>query len=611
MSDEKKKSGLDERTFGKLLEAAYLLQEHNRQVRQVEKDGDAGKEQTLQPEKETERTLTLKSGNSAERSSRIIPDYAVTLAEIVETQRQIQIRHLDADQAMALVCESAVRFAAGSGAAVATLEGKTLRYRACVGASVPASGSEVPLETALSASCVRSGDVLRLPNVNTASAVDSELCRERGIRSLIAVPIYHDGNTAGALELYFDRLNGFAEQDVHTCQLMAGLVTEALGRDAGQALRKSMAAERSSMLAAIEKIRPNLAVLASGQPGGRAIERERDQSATTAAKKTDAAPAGATESIACWKCGNLLIDEEQFCGKCGAPRIGESDSSSLQSKLASALHMQQASQGLPFAPQPEYVLDFTEPGIDGAAKVDPTENAAGFALAFSLPLLQEPVLGEESVLEDERALGENDTLPAPFAAADEAENSGPTVASEELQSSPHDLENISNTLPPAAQADAPWSSAAKARSFLEALSKPRSPGAFARFWRARRGDFYLAVAVILVLVAIRWGMLSNHSVRTTDGAPTATGNAMRHKPPADDLSLFDKLLINLGLAEAPEAPEYKYLGNPNTQVWIDTHTALYYCPGSELYGKTPKGRFTSQHEAQLDQFEPASRRACD
>ncbi|MFZ1927495.1 MAG: GAF domain-containing protein [Candidatus Sulfotelmatobacter sp.] len=611
MSDEKKKSGLEERTFGKLLEAAYLLQEHNRQVRQVEKGVDADKEQTLQPEKDTERTLTLKTGNSAEQSSRLIPDYAVILAEIVETQRQIQFRHLDADQAMALVCESAVRFAAGSGAAVATLEGKTIRYRACMGASAPALGSEVPLETALCASCVHTGEVLRLPNLNGAPAVDSELCRKRGIQSLIAVPIYHDGNTAGALELYFDRLNGFAEQDVHTCQLMAGLVTEALGRDAGHALRKSMAAERSSMLAAIEKIKPNLAALVSGQPGSRASDTASDKNPMAPSKEADAAPARATESVACWKCANLLIDDEQFCGKCGAPRIGESDSSTLQSKLASALHMQQASQDLPFAPLPERALDFTEPSIDRPAKVDPTESAAGFAHAFSLPLLQAPGLREEPVLEDEQVLEENDSLTAPSTAANEAEKSGPTLASEELQSPPQDLENISNTLPPAAQADAPWSSAAKARSFLEALSQTRTPGAFARFWRARRGDFYLAVAVILVLVAICWGMLSNHSVRATDGAPTAVGNALRRKPPADDLSLFDKLLINLGLAEAPEAPEYKYLGNPSTQVWIDTHTALYYCPGSELYGKTPKGRFTSQHEAQLDQFEPASRRACD
>ena len=139
MSDEKKKSGLDERTFGKLLEAAYLLQEHNRQVRQMEKGVDADQEQTVHPQPETEKTLTLKSGNSAEERSRIIPDYAVTLAEIVETQRQVQIRHLDVDQAMALVCESAVRFAAGSGAAVATAGGENhslSRLRGNSGASL-------------------------------------------------------------------------------------------------------------------------------------------------------------------------------------------------------------------------------------------------------------------------------------------------------------------------------------------------------------------------------------------------------------------------------------------------------------------------------------------
>jgi hypothetical protein len=64
------------------------------------------------------------------------------------------------------------------------------------------------------------------------------------------------------------------------------------------------------------------------------------------------------------------------------------------------------------------------------------------------------------------------------------------------------------------------------------------------------------------------------------------------------------------MAEAPdEAPEYK--GNPDIQVWVDLQTALYYCPGSDLYGKTPKGRVSTQREAQLDQFEPAARKPCD
>jgi hypothetical protein len=143
------------------------------------------------------------------------------------------------------------------------------------------------------------------------------------------------------------------------------------------------------------------------------------------------------------------------------------------------------------------------------------------------------------------------------------------------------------------------------------LTGNRSPSALARFWRARRGDFYLALAVILVAVVIRWGILSSHSVNATGRGPAAAGSTLRRKPlaPDADLSTFDKLLISLGLAEAPETPEDK--GNPDTQVWVDLHTALYYCPGSDLYGKTPKGKYASQRDAQLDQFEPAYRKACD
>ena len=82
------------------------------------------------------------------------------------------------------------------------------------------------------------------------------------------------------------------------------------------------------------------------------------------------------------------------------------------------------------------------------------------------------------------------------------------------------------------------------------------------------------------------------------------------KPAPDiDLSLFDRMLISLGLAEPPPTPESR--GNPDTQVWVDLQTALYYCPGADLYGKTPKGKITSQRDAQLDQFEPAYRKPCE
>jgi hypothetical protein len=100
-------------------------------------------------------------------------------------------------------------------------------------------------------------------------------------------------------------------------------------------------------------------------------------------------------------------------------------------------------------------------------------------------------------------------------------------------------------------------------------------------------------------------------VGATSQQTSVPGNTNRRKGPAPDadLSTFDKLLIGLGLAEAPTPPEYR--GNPDTQVWIDLQTALYYCPGSDLYSKTTKGRLSTQRDAQLDQFEPANRRPCD
>lgn len=108
--------------------------------------------------------------------------------------------------------------------------------------------------------------------------------------------------------------------------------------------------------------------------------------------------------------------------------------------------------------------------------------------------------------------------------------------------------------------------------------------------RFNRADLYLGTAIFVAALALLW---------------PAAGSPRRAA-----LGPWERALITLGIAEAP-APAVHLQGDPGIQVWVDPHTALYYCPGEEQYGKTADGRVSNQREAQIDRFEPASRSACE
>jgi putative methionine-R-sulfoxide reductase with GAF domain len=572
VTDEKKKLALDEQTFGKLLEAAYVLQEHNRERRKLEERLEMQSELLRQQETETQAALERSLARPAE--TRPDTDYTRTLAEIVETQHQIQIRHLESEKAMALVAERTARITGASGAGIGIQEGKMIRYLAGACASALPVGSEVPLEKAICAICVRTGQVLRTPDVNVEFLFDPEMCHPRAILSLAAVPIYHDGNIVGALELYFDKPQGFVEQDIHTCRLMAGLVTEAIGRSEGTELKKSMAEERSTMMAAIEQL--NLQPLAEEQAAPAAI----------------AVSAAVNSKSACWKCGHKLIADEQFCGKCGAPSVTGSEQAALRSKIDFTLPAQFGGPNSALAPP-----NGNSPPADSVAGIGARLSAATHEIHLSnSPASPKFETNVDSINADSAGRADEEAIQ--------------TALSIAAQHRDVEIKDPAAVLLKTQSSDPNWSSAAKARDFLETMADPPATG-FARFWRAHRGDFYLGVAILLVLVALRWGIFSGSSVGATGGTATAPA-ASQPKAAAPDanLSTFDRLLISLGLAEAPEAPT-EDKGDPNAQVWIDLRTALYYCPGSELYGKTAKGRFATQRDAQLDQFESASRKACE
>jgi DNA-binding NarL/FixJ family response regulator len=74
---------------------------------------------------------------------------------------------------------------------------------------------------------------------------------------------------------------------------------------------------------------------------------------------------------------------------------------------------------------------------------------------------------------------------------------------------------------------------------------------------------------------------------------------------------FPWIGLILGKTKLKAMPSEIYKGNPDVKVWIDMKTGLYYCPGSQEYGKTARGKYAKQRNAQLDEFEPANRKGCD
>jgi GAF domain-containing protein len=592
VSEEKNKPVLDEQTLAKLLEAAYVLQEHNRELQEMELGLELKRDQIEAAERSS---AAPESPKPKETEPAATADYTFTLAKIVETQHQIQVRHLDLESAISLVAHRLVQMTHASGAAIGILDGKKLHYRAASGTLTLAVGTDVPMDKALCLPCLRTGQVFRCADVNPEFLLDTEECRRRGIQSMIAVPVFHDGGVAGGLELYYPTTQAFTEQDVHTCQLMAGLITEALAREEEVTWKKSLATERAAMLEALEKLKPNLAALI-----------DKPAAKDSGLKAGAPATASSTSAFDCRKCGHTLVGGEQFCGNCGTPRSSDYEAPSMQSKVASLWQMQEAMKKISHGDPANAgtTLGKSEANLDDGD----SEKSLADTIEEQMPELFQAVGlpgDKENPAESVRPIS------AEFEDSVLADLEIPMHASAENEEEKEEDETAVKQSTALATSDRSkaWSSAASAREFLEQLAPPQPSGTLARFWANRRGDIYLAIAVLLVAAVIRWGIWSNHSVSAT-GHPTPAAAAAHRKPAPDaDLSMFDRMLISLGLAEAPPAQESK--GNPSTQVWVDLHTALYYCPLDDLYGKTPKGKFTSQRDAQLDQFEPAYRKTCD
>jgi hypothetical protein len=530
------KPALDETTFQQLLEAAHVIQELN----------------------------------AFEIANRPRPDPAEALAKIVETQELLRSQASDVRTAAYLIAERLQDITHAIGVAIALVREDQLEYCAATGDAASLAGSRLAMDSSLSAD----------------GQLSTEFIQGIGSKSSIALPLHHEGKLAGLLEIRFSDADSIQEPEIRSCQLMAGLMTEAIARATDREWRQTLAAERAAMLEALQRIKPQLERLAVGS--GLNVAKpavhvaESAESAVEPAVETfepratvPISESGAKSSCAtiCSQCGYQFGEQELFCGRCGTARpAGTLPSGDLQSKWASLWHMRQA-------------VENQQHGGSGKDRGE-TESVQS---TDSEALLSHELTPELSPALKQMIAHFPDEAGAPGMAPED--DIGLAISDVAVEKTAPALVEVGEH----PKSPSPWGSATKAQEWLESLDRK----SVYRIWLAKhRGDFYVGAAVVLLLIVLSgWGMRpAEHPVPSKN-------------PPQPSLTLLDKLLVSLGLAETPSVPVY--LGNPNARVWIDLHTALYYCSDAELYGKTPGGKFTTQRDAQMDQFEPAARKNCD
>lgn len=513
---------LNDESFTRLLEAAYIMQEHQAHARQT--IVNAGLPQII--------------------------------ADIVEIQRLIQTREMDFSAALELIASKLREFTSAAGVAITQLHGNEVQYMAANGTAGRLSGAAISLDASSSYQCVRSGKCVRSLDTAADLRLNLELARKLGARSFLAAPVFRDGKPAGSIELLFSGLHAFGEVEIRAAELMATVAAEVMTYQAEYELKKELAAERATVLSALQKLKPQLQKLAGMES---VLEKPAESK---------------SGSETCRACGQSFVADETSCRSCGASRAtGKYPGTELQSKWAALWDRQLADT--------EHGPSFRKNVPESERGEQNEEQPVDIDLESELTELQKDLKAEDNP--DNEIQAETALVPAP----------GPSLGTEPAE---EDSEQVDPTvLAPAKQ----LGGEVEAKLWIDRVRSLAN---------SRGGDVSLALAAVVCAVVLVWGVRSHPGLQTNATSSTTTVRRKpRPKPP--ELSFFDKTLVALGLAVPPPPPVY--MGDPNVKVWVDLQTGLYYCPGNSLYGSTAKGRYAAQSEAQQESFEPAARKPCD
>jgi hypothetical protein len=134
----------------------------------------------------------------------------------------------DLGATLRLIGERARALTRGSGAAIALVHKGNVICRASIGASAPALGTRLDVNSGLSGECFREGKTLRCDDAELDPRVDLESCRRLGVRSILAAPVRYERDTVGLLMVFAPEPFNFDEGDVAVAESLAHTVIRSM-----------------------------------------------------------------------------------------------------------------------------------------------------------------------------------------------------------------------------------------------------------------------------------------------------------------------------------------------------------------------------------------------
>lgn len=141
-----------------------------------------------------------------------------------DSRLQNSIPGFASDAMLHEITRTAQHASGASGAALVLSDGNLMSCRACSGELGPPVGTRLNTTTGFTASCVQTGEAIRCDDAETDSRVDRSSCRQLGIRSILAVPVFDGQNVAGVLEVLSHDPRKFTDRHAIALRLLARLV---------------------------------------------------------------------------------------------------------------------------------------------------------------------------------------------------------------------------------------------------------------------------------------------------------------------------------------------------------------------------------------------------